>query len=134
MNLRLIKLPGKRSGICGALSKTVLDISVVLRNSPFGIEPVVNVNVSPTENLCPITSISCTIDLSIVLIILSNIILFCPKQTCQDKNKTVIKIIVFIALNFNVMSSRPGEFHPQSLTEPYLTVSHHTALLDRFNS
>ena len=25
-------------------------------------------------------------------------------------------------------SSRPGEFHPQPLTEPYLTVSRHTAL------
>jgi len=25
-------------------------------------------------------------------------------------------------------SSRPGEFHPQSLSEPYLTVSRHTAL------
>jgi len=26
------------------------------------------------------------------------------------------------------LSSRPGEFHPQPLTEPCLTVSHHTAL------
>lgn len=24
--------------------------------------------------------------------------------------------------------SRPGEFHPQPLTEPYVTVSRHTAL------
>ena len=28
----------------------------------------------------------------------------------------------------NEESSRSGEFHPQPLTEPYLTVSHHTAL------
>ena len=28
----------------------------------------------------------------------------------------------------NKLSSRPGEFHPQPLTEPYLIVSHHTAL------
>jgi len=29
-------------------------------------------------------------------------------------------------------SSRPGEFHPQSLTEPYVTVSRHTALHNKF--
>ena len=27
-----------------------------------------------------------------------------------------------------ISSSRSGEFHPQPLTEPYLIVSHHTAL------
>lgn len=27
------------------------------------------------------------------------------------------------------VSSRPGELPPESLTEPYLIVSHHTALL-----
>jgi len=27
-----------------------------------------------------------------------------------------------------VALSRPGEFHPQPLTEPYVIVSHHTAL------
>jgi len=26
-------------------------------------------------------------------------------------------------------SSRPGEFHPQPLSEPYVTVSRHTALV-----
>src|SRR5690554_3287580 len=28
-----------------------------------------------------------------------------------------------------LVSSRPGEFHPKPLTEPYVIVSHHTALL-----
>ena len=32
----------------------------------------------------------------------------------------------------NKQSSRPGEFHPQPLTEPYVKVSRHTALPDRF--
>ena len=27
------------------------------------------------------------------------------------------------------MSSRPGEFHPKPLTEPYVIVAHHTALI-----
>lgn len=36
-------------------------------------------------------------------------------------------------LNFRLLlelkSSRQGEFHPKPLTEPYLIVSHHTALV-----
>jgi len=28
-----------------------------------------------------------------------------------------------------VLSSRQGEFHPKPLTEPYVIVSHHTALV-----
>jgi hypothetical protein len=33
-----------------------------------------------------------------------------------------------------VLSSRPGEFHPKSLIEPYLIVSHHTALINHYTS
>ena len=33
----------------------------------------------------------------------------------------------------NLGSSRPGEFHPQPLTEPCLIVSHHTALRDEIH-
>ena len=36
---------------------------------------------------------------------------------------------------YNVfVSSRQGEFHPKPLTEPYVIVSHHTALLIQFNT
>jgi|GEM_PF-5926676 len=34
---------------------------------------------------------------------------------------------------WNKESSRPGEFHPQSLTEPYVTVSRHPAPIVRSN-
>ena len=50
-----------------------------------------------------------------------------PKARFVNLKKMFIH---FLALG--LPSSRQGEFHPKPLTEPYVTVSRHTALLDDF--
>jgi hypothetical protein len=68
--------------------------------------------------------------------------LFCELSTTADKlilsafGETSDGSIHFLEwaqfLNNKITPSRQGEFHPKPLTEPYVTVSHHTALLDDF--
>jgi len=43
-------------------------------------------------------------------------------------NPSVI-IAVAVAFLLPLLSSRPGEFHPESLIDPYVILSHHTALI-----
>ena len=51
------------------------------------------------------------------------------KQILVGRIHHLINSYVKLMLHSQHTSSRPGEFHPKPLTEPYVIVSHHTALL-----
>ncbi len=55
------------------------------------------------------------------------------KLLIKNLNMKILKLSPKCPLTVE-WSSRQGEFHPKPLTEPYVTVSRHTALLDRFSS
>jgi hypothetical protein len=54
-----------------------------------------------------------------------------PNEQRQDDSAWLDFSMTTVALAGSGWSSSPGEFHPEALTDPYVTLSRHTALHSR---